>query len=55
VSDINDDELFIALERYSSMVELMSGIRQQFIDAGWHPTHAEVATIELTLGRMTKK
>jgi hypothetical protein len=48
-----DDELFIALDKYSTMVELMSGVRQQFIDAGWHPAHAEVATIELMLGRKT--
>lgn len=54
MSDV-DEELFYALESYSKMVELMSGVRQQFIDQGWHPAHAEIATIELTVGRSKQK
>ena len=50
-----DERYFMTLENYSKMVELMSGIRQQFIDRGWHPAHAEIATIELILGRTVQK
>jgi hypothetical protein len=50
-----DERLFMTLENYSKVVELMTGIRQQFVDAGWHPAHAEIATIELIVGRATQK
>lgn len=45
----SNDTYFIALENYASVVELMSGVRQRFIEQGWHPAHAEIATIELVL------
>jgi hypothetical protein len=35
------------MEELSRVVALYSGIRQQFVDAGWHPAHAEIATIEV--------
>lgn len=50
-----DSPYFVALENYSKMVELMSGIRAQFIEQGWHPAHAEIATIELMLGKSDRK
>lgn len=50
-----DERFFMTLENYSKMVELMSGIRKQFIEQGWHPAHAEIATIELILGKSIQR
>jgi len=35
------------MDELSRVVALYSGIRQQFVDAGWHPAHAEIATIDV--------
>lgn len=53
--DEEDSPYFQALENYTKMVELLSGVRAQFIEHGWHPAHAEVATIELVLGKSASK
>lgn len=44
-----------AFDELSKMVELMSGIKAQFVEQGWHEPHAEIATIELILGRAARK
>jgi len=44
-----------AFDELSKMVELMSGIKAQFVEQGWHAAHAEIATIELVLGRAGRK
>lgn len=44
-----------AFDELSKVVELMSGIRAQFVEQGWHEAHAEIATIELVLGRGARK
>ena len=50
-----DDSYFMALESYSKIVELMCGVRSKFVEQGWHPAHAEIATIELVLGKPLSK
>lgn len=53
---MSDDNSYLsAFDELSKMVELMSGIRQRFIDQGWHPINAEVATLELVLGSKPRK
>ena len=44
-----------AFDELSKMVELMSGIKAQFVEQGWREPHSEIATIELILGRAARK
>ncbi len=50
-----DDQIFLAQENYFKVVDLMSGIKARFVEQGWHEGHAEIATIELILGRKEHK
>lgn len=50
-----DDDLFLALDKYFKVVDLMSGIKARFVEQGWHEPHAEIATIDLILGRKGHK
>jgi hypothetical protein len=35
------------MDDFATTVEVFTGIRAQFIDAGWHPNHAELMVIEI--------
>ena len=50
-----DDPIFLAQDNYFKVVDLMSGIKARFVEQGWHEGHAEIATIELILGRKGQK
>jgi hypothetical protein len=47
MSENREEGYLQMMEELSRIVALYSGMRQQFIDAGWHPAHAEIATIEM--------
>jgi hypothetical protein len=56
LSLVSEDNTYLsAFDELAKMVELMSGVRQRFIDQGWHPINAEVATLELVLGGKRSK
>jgi hypothetical protein len=44
------DDLMKTMEDFATVVAVWSGVRQQFIDAGWHPEHAELMIIEIMRG-----
>lgn len=46
-----DDQVFLAMDNYFRLVDLMSGVKARFVEQGWNEPHAEIATIELILGR----
>ena len=50
-----DDQIFLAQENYFKVVDLMSGIKARFVEQGWHEGHAQIATIQLILGRNEDK
>ena len=50
-----DDQIFLAQDNYFKVVDLMSGIKARFVEQGWHEGHAEIATIQLILGRNEDK
>lgn len=43
----SDNEYLETMEELNKIIALWSGIRAQFVEQGWHPAHAEIATLEL--------
>jgi len=43
----SDNAVLLAMEQAATAVAAMTGIKRQFIDAGWNEHNAEKATIEL--------
>jgi len=41
------NDAFEALESYAEIIAVMTGVRNQFIEAGWSWPHAEIAALEL--------
>lgn len=41
------EDLMKLIEEFATMVAMWSGVKQQFIDAGWKPDHAEQMIIEI--------
>lgn len=44
---MSDYDPMAAMEKAKDAVAVLTGVKQQFIDAGWDQLHAERATIEL--------
>ena len=44
---MKDEKLLGVMEDMKTMVAAYTGLRQQFIDAGWHPHNAESMVIAL--------
>lgn len=36
-----------AMDDFNAAVELFTGLKMQFVNAGWHPNHAELMVIEV--------
>jgi hypothetical protein len=42
---MNDDSLFDGMEEFAKFVAVCTGMRQQFIDAGWSSENAEALVV----------
>jgi hypothetical protein len=50
----NDDDLIEALENYTQVVELMTGVKQALLARGWSEYSAEVITVQLLFSKTYK-
>jgi hypothetical protein len=56
VSSVASDESLIeALEQYTQLVELLTGIKKSMLDRGWSEYNAEVAALQFMFARHTHK
>jgi hypothetical protein len=51
----NDENLIKALEHYTQLVELLTGIKTSMLDRGWSEHNAEVGALQFMFARHTHK
>lgn len=50
-----NNDLFIVMEQAKTAVSALTGIKQQFIDAGWSDSNAEQAVVAMLMANSSRK
>jgi len=50
----SEDDLIVALENFTQIVELMTGVKKALLDRGWSEHTAEVVAVQLFFSKMYK-